>query len=95
MVEHRSPKLKVVGSNPITPVLFFVANLYCYGVFVLSFCVSVKQEMSKIVWASRAEVVSSLVVVIVVLLLSATFFGGVDIVFSKVVGNVLGMIYNG
>lgn len=55
-----------------------------------SFLHSVKLEIKKITWPSRAEVVKSTLVVIAAILIFAIIIGGIDIFFLQILRFLLG-----
>jgi preprotein translocase subunit SecE len=57
---------------------------------VRKFLKEVRQELSKVDWPSRRELISYTVVVLVTVIVMGTFVFGLDFVFSKLIFNVLG-----
>ena len=53
------------------------------------FLKEVRQELSKVDWPSRRELISYTVVVLVTVIVMTTFVFGLDFVFSKLIFNVL------
>ena len=54
------------------------------------FLANVKAELKKVTWPSKKDAYASTMVVIVLVLICAVFFGGVDIILSRLIRLVLG-----
>ena len=55
---------------------------------IKNFLIEVKQELGKVAWSTRKEILDSTVVVIVVTLILGVFIGMVDMVLSKILSVV-------
>ena len=79
MVEQRSPKPPVVGSNPACP------DFIRKGVMakVIQFFKESRAELKKVVWPTRDDVVSSINVVIISTILVAVILGLLDLGFTE------------
>ena len=78
LVELRSPKPPVVGSNPAWPVTLSGGTMSK----VIQFFRESKAELKKVVWPSRDDVVSSVIVVIVSTFVVAVILGLLDLGFT-------------
>ncbi len=76
MVEHRSPKPAVGGSSPSAPAREFLKE--------------VRQELNKVDWPTRRELVSYSIVVLVTVTVVTAYVFGLDSVFTRFVFDVLG-----
>ena len=86
MVERRSPKPFVGGSNPSWPVIkqgFEIKSMKLVAKPV-NFLKEVKVQLSKVAWPTRKELIGATGVVIVITLLAAIFIGVVDLVLSRI-----------
>jgi preprotein translocase subunit SecE len=54
----------------------------------INFIKEVKQELVKVAWSSREELMGSTVVVIVTTFIMAVFIGAIDLLLSKIVSVV-------
>lgn len=82
LVEQRSPKPPVVGSNPACPVFYY----YVVGGIMSKigqFFRESKAELKKVVWPSRDDVVSSIKVVIISTIVVAVILGLLDFAFTE------------
>ena len=77
MVEQRSPKPCVVGSNPTRPVLEIMIGK------IKTFILEVLSEMKRVSWSSREEVIQSTKVVLISAVLLGVFISGCDFLLSK------------
>lgn len=55
----------------------------------VQFLRDVRAEMSRVAWPDRQTVIASSVVVVFVLVVTATFLGGIDLVFAKLLEPIL------
>lgn len=80
MVERWSPKPEVAGSIPVAPALYIYFTLFenkekmLKSSKVYRFYEEVKQEVLKIVWPQKKELISSTVVVIVTVCVFSVIF---------------------
>lgn len=97
LVEHRSPKPSVVGSNPAAP-----ANLpnnflkrFKDGskvkVSPVQFFRQVKQEVKKVTWPTKKEVSQVSMMIIVIVAIASVFFFCVDLILGWGVKLILGL----
>ena len=54
----------------------------------INFLQEVKQELSKVSWSTRQELIGATTVVIVITFIMAIFIGGVDISLSKILSEL-------
>ena len=78
LVEQRSPKPPVVGSNPACPD-FKEINM----AKVVQFIKESKAELKKVVWPTKEDVFSSIKVVIISTVIIAVVLGALDLGFSE------------
>lgn len=57
----------------------------------MQFFRQVKQEVKKVTWPTRKEVVQTSIMVIVIVAIAATFFFFVDWAFGKIVKSIFGL----
>jgi preprotein translocase subunit SecE len=57
----------------------------------VNFLNEVKDELKKVVWPTRQEIIRLTVVVIAISLLVGVFLGGLDFIFTKLIGIVIGL----
>ena len=81
MVELRSPKPWVVGSNPTAPERLLKKKER--SMKVIQFFKECVAELKKVVWPSREDVVSSVKVVIVSTVIVALVLGLIDFILSR------------
>ena len=86
MVEHRSPKPGVGGSSPFAP-----ANEFWWFMNAIKFFNEVKQELSKVSWLTKKEVIMSTVMVVGVVLVFSLLFVFVDFVIFNVIQFILNL----
>ena len=96
MVECRSPKPKVGGSNPSAPAIY---KLYCYQILrdilkITEFANQVVKETKKISWSSRKETSFSVMLVFGMVVVASLFFLLVDMTMYKVVKFLLNLGVN-
>jgi preprotein translocase subunit SecE len=89
LVERRSPKPKVGGSNPSAPAI--ALEIEEFMLKVLEFIGQVKEEVRKITWSSKKETVMSVIMVVVVVFFASLFFLLVDMGVYKVVQLLLNL----
>ena len=91
MVERRTPNPGVGGSNPSWPAILQKKSGEEIEVFnkIKLFFKEVKNELKKVIFPSRDEVIDSTKVVVVLVLIIAIFLGGIDLLLSKLVGMVV------
>ena len=89
MVEHRSPKPGVVGSSPVAPARkeYVLRKKMKAGEFITQ----VRQEVAKVTWPSRKEVMLSAIMVFAMVTLAAVFFLMVDAILYNGVQFILGL----
>ena len=85
MVEHRTPNPGVGGSNPSRPAIFDGLESTLMINKIISFVISVRQEMSKVSWPTFPELKSSTYVVIVVSIIIAMYIFFVDVGLTYIV----------
>lgn len=78
MVERRSPKPNVEGSNPSWPVSYKIGTDMRKIVRFFKECVA---ELKKVVWPSTSDVVSSVKVVLISTIIIAVILGLLDWLF--------------
>ena len=95
LVEHRSPKPSVVGSNPAAPAKFIAIKRLKDGskvkVSPIQFFRQVKQEVKKVTWPTKKEVSQVSVMIIVIVAIAAAFFFCVDLILGCGVKLILGL----
>ncbi len=91
MVERRTPNPGVGGSNPSWPAISLNKSGKEIEVFnkIKLFFKEVKNELKKVIFPSRDEVIDSTKVVVVLVLIIAIFLGGIDLLLSKLVAMVV------
>ena len=91
MVERRTPNPGVGGSNPSWPAILQTISGKEREVFnkIKNFFREVKNELKKVIFPSKDEVIDSTKVVVVLVLIIAIFLGGIDLLLSKLVGMVV------
>ena len=87
MVERRSPKPDVAGSNPAWPEFFYQGDLLKK---IIAFLRESKSELKKVNWPSKEEVFTSTRVVIISILAIAAVLALIDYVIKTVVFAILG-----
>ena len=98
MVEHRSPKPSVVGSNPAAPAKFITTTKLKrlkdgskVKVSPIQFFRQVKQEVKKVTWPTKKEVSQVSMMIIVIVAIAAAFFFCVDLILGWGVKLILGL----
>ena len=83
MVERRSPKPNVVGSNPSGPATILTVE----GCFIkeVGFVKGAAEEASRVDWPSNLLVVKATLLIVAIVVLSTVYVGGLDFLFSKVI----------
>ena len=96
LVEHRSPKPRVVGSSPSAPARRYKDFLFKQAVFwrytmsnPLKYVQQVRNEVSKIVWPTRKETMTTTVMVFIMSALVALFFFIIDTITSNMLDIIL------
>ncbi len=90
LVEHRSPKPGVAGSIPVAPAIYaefifeYGFNIVLAGMKFFKFLEQVKQEISRITWSSRKELMSFTGVILMIVTLVGVVCLGVDYVIHAV-----------
>ena len=92
MVERRSPKPRVEGSNPSGPAIIFVLIEQEARVVekIKNMIREARAELNKITWPGKQQVWYSTLVVIFVTLIVATYLGIVDLILTGVFSKILG-----
>ncbi|EKD65157.1 MAG: hypothetical protein ACD_50C00175G0012 [uncultured bacterium] len=55
----------------------------------ISFIKEVREELGKVVWPTREQVVRSTTIVILISLIAGIFLGGIDFIFTKLMETVI------
>ena len=93
MVERRSPKPRVEGSNPSGPAIYFAQlnNKEAKVVEKLKTALrEARAELNKITWPGKQQIWYSTLVVIFVTLVVATYLGIVDLILTGIFSKILG-----
>ena len=96
MVERRSPKPNVIGSNPIGPAKLYKVKDKSDHMANNSNSKSVKEgikqyfneaqdELRKVSWPTREKVIRSSSIIIVMVIFFSAYITGLDLVISKVI----------
>ena len=96
MVEHRSPKPRVVGSSPIAPAIYRhrikeKRIIKDTAVKPVKFYKEVKSEMNKVAWPTRKETITTSIMVFIFVFLAALFLFSADQIISVIVKFILGI----
>jgi preprotein translocase subunit SecE len=78
--------IKIIILIIITIALF--ALIIKYYKKIKTFLIEVRQELGKVAWSTRQELIGSTFVVIVVTFIIAVFIGGIDLLLSKILSLV-------
>ena len=92
MVEHRSPKPGAAGSSPATPAIILDEGKFKLDNKKISpalFVRQVRQEISKVTWPERKDLIISSVIVIVLIFLFSLFFLLTDQVISFTIKKII------
>ena len=96
MVEHRSPKPRVVGSNPTGP----AKKILKLGNIIMvaakkdishvkksprkpSFSTNPSIELKKVTWPNRDTLIKSTVLILALVIVLTSYVSGLDLIFSK------------
>ena len=85
MVERRSPKPEAVGSSPSAPAKKVIKKM----INPLKFIQGVKQEMFKVTWPTKREVLIGSLMVFVLATLASLFFLLLDQIYKFLLGIIL------
>lgn len=88
MVERRSPKPEVAGSIPVAPAIKIVSSM---GILrsIFKFYQQVKQEVGKVTWPVKNELVSSSLIVISVVVVFSLVCLGIDFFINTIIQMLL------
>ena len=91
LVEHRSPKPRVVGSSPSAPAILTIKKLNFEEMMInpFKYVQQVRNEVSKIVWPTRKETMTTTIMVFIMSALIALFFFIIDTITSNVLDIIL------
>lgn len=78
MVERRSPKPEVAGSIPVAPAMIVLKMVMGKIGNIYRFYEQVKQEVGKVTWPSRSELINSTLMVLAIVVLFSIVCLGVD-----------------
>jgi preprotein translocase subunit SecE len=91
LVERRTPKPRVEGSNPSGPAIILPLEQGAKTVEkVKSFIREVRAELNKITWPGKQQVWYSTLIVIFVTVLVAAYLGIVDLILTGVFAKIIG-----
>lgn len=88
MVERRSPKPEVAGSIPVAPAKSICGYMSKINE-VIRFYDQVKQEVTKVTWPSKSELLNSTMMVLVVVILFSLVCLGIDYCINTVIQYLL------
>ena len=90
MVEQRSPKPWVVGSNPARPVEIYMETQKPNFIgSIRKFFVEVASELKKVSWTNRKDLIDSTWVVLVSSAFLGLYIGVMDFILSKFVASLI------